>query len=139
PAAKLSDLKIDEPKQVVLTDVRRDAWTLHPNDVIGRVWLILRDGNTVDAYTTICPHLGCSINFHDAPAKNGKRFICPCHNGTWDFNCKLIETPGRNNPAPRHMDQLKVDYDKTTVPGETIVMVEYQNFRQGEHEKIVKQ
>ena len=42
-AADIKDLKIGEPTQVVIRDVRQDAWTLHPNDVLGRVWLIRRD------------------------------------------------------------------------------------------------
>src|SRR5213082_1305446 len=71
---RLSDLQKDVPRQVVIRDIRRDAWTLHPNDIIGRVWLVRRDGNKVDAYTTICPHLGCSINYQESQ----KLFICPC-------------------------------------------------------------
>src|SRR5947208_12463742 len=35
---RLQELDENRPTQGVLRDVRRDAWTLHPNDVIGRVW-----------------------------------------------------------------------------------------------------
>ena len=35
--ARLDDLVEGVPQQVVIHEVRRDAWTLHPNDVIGRV------------------------------------------------------------------------------------------------------
>src|SRR5438132_13400055 len=51
--ARLTELEIGVPKQVILRDIRHDAWTLHPNDVIGRVWLIRRDQEKVEAYTTI--------------------------------------------------------------------------------------
>src|SRR5262245_48816253 len=47
--ARLSDLQQGVPRQAVLRDVRRDAWTVHPNDVIGRVWLVRGEGNKVDA------------------------------------------------------------------------------------------
>src|SRR5262245_54841878 len=61
--AGVSDLPVGVPVQAVIKDVKRDAWTLYPNEVIGRVWLIRRDEETVEAFTTICPHLGCSVNF----------------------------------------------------------------------------
>src|SRR5262249_24243706 len=77
--AKLSDLDEDVPKQVVIRDVRQDAWTLHPNDVRGRVWLVRRKGDKVDAYTTICPHLGCSIDYNPEL----RHFVGPCHNATY--------------------------------------------------------
>src|SRR6266849_6662574 len=53
---KLTDLNDGKPRQGVIRDIRHDAWTLHPNDVIGRVWVVKR-GNDLKAYTTICPHL----------------------------------------------------------------------------------
>src|SRR6516162_8986634 len=42
------DLQPNVPVQGTLRSVRRDAWTLYPNDVIGRVWIILKKDN-VDA------------------------------------------------------------------------------------------
>lgn len=131
--ARFSELKLDVPQQAVIRDIRRDAWTLHPNDVIGRVWLIRRDGDKVEAYTTICPHLGCSINYEDT----SKQFICPCHMGTWDGQCKLVpeEKLGRVNAAPRDMDALDVRRDPTDAD---LIQVKYQNFVQGKHERILK-
>src|SRR5262249_55542736 len=78
------------PHQAVIREVRRDAWTLHPNDVIGRVWLIRRDKETVDAFTTVCPHLGCPVNF----VEKDKLFICPCHGGTFEVTGQCLEKPG---------------------------------------------
>jgi Rieske Fe-S protein len=129
--ARFSDLTPDVPYQAVVRDVRRDAWTLHPNDVVGRVWLI-RHGDTVDAYTTICPHLGCSINF-DAQSHN---FICPCHGGTWDLEHRQrVELKTLHNPAPRGMDQLECRRD----PGNNdFIQVKYQNFIQGREDKVPK-
>lgn len=126
--AKLSDLKVGEPTQAVIRDVRQDAWTLHPNDVVGRVWLIKRDDKHVDAYTTVCPHLGCSVNFK----AQEQRFVCPCHNGTFDINGQRVELTGASNPAPRGMDLLDIEIK------DDLIAVKYQNFRQGEHEKIPK-
>src|SRR5439155_5572511 len=104
--AKLSELEKGIPRQVVIRDVRTDAWNVHPNDVIGRVWLVRRDDDKIDAFTTICPHLGCSINY-DA---GDKLFVCPCHNGTFDLSGKRQEHAlgGGTNPAPRDMDALEL-------------------------------
>jgi Rieske Fe-S protein len=134
---RLSELKPEVPQQVVLRDLRWDAWTLHPNDVIGRVWLVRRDQDTVDAYTTICPHLGCSINFED----NKKQFICPCHNGTWDLaSCQPVKLADRINPAPRGMDRLELQLvpDSASPPDKPdfLIQVKYQTFQQGKETAI---
>lgn len=134
--ARLKDLEIGKPKQVVIYDTRRDAWTLHPNDVVGRVWLVRHDENTVDAFTTICPHLGCSVDWRP----DQSLFICPCHNGTFDPKGDLVMRPGMDNPAPRGMDRLELALvpDPAT-PGDAFVDVQYENFLQGKHEKIARQ
>src|SRR5262249_11929549 len=64
---KISELTRGEPKQGVIRHVRQDAWTYHPNDVIGRVWVVKYGKGERDlrVFTTICPHLGCSINTGD--------------------------------------------------------------------------
>ena len=64
---RVSDVKeINRPMQGVIRDVRQDAWTLHPNDVIGRVWIVRTkpgsDAASFQVFTTECPHLGCAIN-----------------------------------------------------------------------------
>jgi menaquinol-cytochrome c reductase iron-sulfur subunit len=126
---KLDDLEVDKPKLFVISDSRRDAWTLHPNDVVGRVWLIKRPNGQVEAFTATCPHLGCSVNF------TGSEFLCPCHGGRFDMNGNLKEQPGYENPAPRGMDTLKID-EQALAQG--VVSVEYQNFLPNKPEKIVK-
>jgi len=62
---KLSEVG-EAPVQGAIRNVRRDAWTLYPNDVIGRVWIHrVRPGTAKECFqvfSTVCPHLGCSIN-----------------------------------------------------------------------------
>jgi Rieske Fe-S protein len=127
--ARLEELELNKPKLVVVTASRGDAWTLYPNDVIGRVWLIRRDNNQVEAFTTVCPHLGCSVNF------TGNEFLCPCHGGRFDVNGHRKEEPDRTNPAPRGMDTLNVNPDALR---QGLVQVEYQEFMRGAAEKIVR-
>ena len=129
--ARLSELPIGVPQQRVIRDIRRDAWTLHPNDVIGRVWLVRRGEDQVDAFTTTCPHLGCSINFEE----KDKLFICPCHGGTFDLVGPRVERPGMTNPAPRGMDRLACQRDPANPD---VIQVKYQNFVQGKDTPIAK-
>jgi Rieske Fe-S protein len=126
--ARFSELPVGVPRQAVIRDVRADAWTLHPNDLIGRVWLIRRNDQDVDAYTASCPHLGCSINFKDAAKPEDRRFICPCHNGTFDLSGQLTKPEQGENPPPRGMDKLECRRDPENPDW---VQVKYQNFKQG--------
>jgi Rieske Fe-S protein len=127
--ARLDDLEVGKPKLAVISDSRRDAWTLHPNDVVGRVWLIRRENNRVEAFTTICPHLGCSVNF------TGQEFLCPCHGGCFDLTGQPKLLAGLSNPAPRGMDSLEVNSEALR---NGVVQVKYENFIQGRHDKVVK-
>jgi menaquinol-cytochrome c reductase iron-sulfur subunit len=130
----LTELTQDRPQQGTIYDVRRDAWTLHPNDVIGRVW-VQKFGDGPDqlrVFTTICPHLGCSIN-RNADASTG--FTCPCHNAQFTPDGERVERPGFTNPAPRTMDSLEWQRDPADPD---ILLVRYQNFYQGRHEKVPK-
>ncbi len=132
-----SDDGVPVPYQVVIRAARRDAWTLHTEEVIGRVWLVRDAENRVTAFTTICPHLGCSVNFDAAE----HRFVCPCHNGTFEITGERVAQTegGTANPAPRGMDALEVK--NRTVPDnedDVFIEVKYQNFRQGRHEKVIR-
>jgi Rieske Fe-S protein len=136
--ARLSDLTPGRPRVVTVRQTRSDAWTLHPDEIVGRVFLIRREGDRVDAYTTICPHLGCSVNYTgnaDVP------FLCPCHGGRFDLHGHRIETGG-NNPAPRGMDSLQVQ--RVPVPDspagrpDFYIEVQYQTFKPMAPEKEVR-
>jgi menaquinol-cytochrome c reductase iron-sulfur subunit len=131
--AKLSDLKEGVPFEAVVRETRRDAWTLIPNDVIGRAWLIRR-GDKIEAFTTTCPHLGCSVNFE------GDKFVCPCHGGTFDLHGEIAATaPGTHNPAPRGMDSLELQLEPDPAnPGDKLVLVKYENFHQGKPTKEIR-
>lgn len=45
--------------------------------------------NDFIALSSICPHLGCRVNWE---AQNA-RFFCPCHNGAFDASGKAIAGP----------------------------------------------
>jgi Rieske Fe-S protein len=124
------------PKQFVIRDTRRDAWTLHTDFVVGRVWLMRRGNNEVDAFTTICPHLGCSINFQ----ADQERFGCPCHNGAFHLTGERLtqEELGAANPPPRGMDRLEVRLAAIPDSEDAYIEVKYENFVQGLHDRQLR-
>jgi Rieske Fe-S protein len=145
----LDELEKDIPKQGTIRDTRIDGWTLYPNDVIGRVWVVQvaaarpaglmtkdevenfnKDAAKKAAYlivfTTICPHLGCSVNV-GAPA-----FACPCHNATFLLTGTRAEAD--DNPALRGMDTLEWEIDADD-PDFNRIKVKFQNFVTGIAEK----
>ena len=133
---RLSELRTGQPVQGVIRNVRRDAWTLYPNDVLGRVWILrVKDGKDEDCYTVlsnVCPHLGCAVNANgDQESQPG--FTCPCHDGRFTADGKLqAQNPG---PPPRGMDALefKVDRDPDGPDPENrdLLLVKYEVFKQG--------
>lgn len=146
---KLDELVENNPVQGVIRDRRVDGWTLYPNDVIGRVWVIERCARPVfqsvadvkrfndDAeskerflwvYTTICPHLGCFVNL-DA---TGTAFACPCHAATFRADG---ERAADSNPAKRGMDRLEWEID-TDDPDFNRLKVKYVRYKTLEDRKI---
>ena len=79
----------------------------------------------VTAFSTICPHLGCFVDYRSAE----KDFYCPCHNSKFDLSGKAL-----NKTPPRPMDELDIDQDKLRATGE--VWVNYVRFKTNTDQKI---
>ncbi|MEM6996039.1 MAG: ubiquinol-cytochrome c reductase iron-sulfur subunit [Myxococcota bacterium] len=107
------------PVKVDLYSDKVDAWNRVTNVKIGSAWVVERGGELI-AMSTVCPHLGCAIDY-DA---EGARFVCPCHDSYFDLDGK--ETEG---PSPRAMDRLEL------VTAENLVRVKHQRFKQGTPDK----
>jgi menaquinol-cytochrome c reductase iron-sulfur subunit len=121
---KLSDLEIGVPRKMVITDQRIDAWTRYPEGPIGSVWLRRRDENNVDAFTAICPHLGCPLNFVAAD----QQFHCPCHEAFYAADGSII-----SGPQQRGLDHLDVEIE--TVSKDEWVSVVFEQFEPGISER----
>ncbi len=118
-AVPLDSLRDGEPKRVALVADHRDAWTLEKDVELGAVWLV-RSGGSVAAWSTTCPHLGCSVD----RASSGKGFYCPCHDSSFDAEGKRV-----SGPSPRDLDSLATRIE------DGVVAVAFQRFRQGTAEK----
>ena len=81
----------------VVVDAPRDGWTALPPTAVGAVFL-RRDGARVRALSTVCPHLGCGIDY-DAERRS---FACPCHESAFALDGRVS-----TGPSPRSMDALE--------------------------------
>jgi len=81
------------------------------------VWVV-RTGERLTVFSTVCPHLGCTIT----DKANG--FGCLCHSSYWGPEGEKL-----GGPAPRAMDVLEHEVKDGTL------RVKYQNFKQGVAEK----
>ncbi len=96
PLAPLAELS-PEPREIELSGEVRDAWLRQTQDV-GAVWA-LRDGDRPRVFSSICPHLGCAVDY-DAEAR---RFLCPCHGSAFGLDGRVLA-----GPSPRSLDPLPV-------------------------------
>jgi len=122
----LSALNSKSPTRVAVIAERNDGFLRFPATTIGQVWL---DSNNSDpspaevrCLQTICPHLGCSIDFD--PARDA--FTCRCH--TSDF---ARDGARRTGPSPRDMDSLECRVTTPDDGGNRWIEVRYIEFKTG--------
>jgi cytochrome b6-f complex iron-sulfur subunit/menaquinol-cytochrome c reductase iron-sulfur subunit len=115
---RLDTLHEGEPRKVSIVADQRDAWTVARDVELGAVWLV-RKGDQVQALSTVCPHLGCSIN-----ALPDGSFGCPCHTSTF-----AADGSKSGGPTPRGMDPLATKID------DGFVAVDFRKFRIGTAER----
>ncbi|OLB29409.1 MAG: hypothetical protein DMG41_33045 [Acidobacteria bacterium] len=104
---------VTSPVKKLVKVEQRDGWR---KIVSEKAVYVCRDANGhLCTLSSVCPHLGCSIAWHD----DKNKFICPCHNGQFTAEGKLL-----GGPPPRGMDRLesKVEDGK--------LVVHYQTFKQ---------
>ncbi|MBL4633403.1 MAG: ubiquinol-cytochrome c reductase iron-sulfur subunit [Kofleriaceae bacterium] len=94
----------------------RDAWNTANDIAVGSCWVSKSEAGEITAYSSVCPHLGCSISF----SEKSDDFRCPCHNSS--FNKK---DGGRNEgPAKRGLDPLEIKVEEGRVK---VVYKRYRN------------
>ena len=63
--------------------------------------LAVHDERGINAYSAVCPHLGCLVKWVSAE----KVFYCPCHAGKFSAAGKVISGP---SPEPLHPVKIEV-------------------------------
>lgn len=105
----------EEPVKVDLYSDKVDAWNRVIQVKVGSAWVLERGGELV-AFSTVCPHLGCGIDYDPVKAK----FLCACHQSWFSLDGAVEE-----GPSPRAMDTLHLEAD------EKLVQIRYERFKQG--------
>lgn len=117
------------PVAVTVKATLDDAWNRFKNVPVGSVWLRKQPSGDIIAFNSVCPHLGCSVNYRRSEGD----FYCPCHTSSFDLDGNKT-----NEVPPRNMDDLVV---KTVSNGQldengSEIWLKFQNFKGGKVEKI---
>jgi nitrite reductase/ring-hydroxylating ferredoxin subunit len=116
------DLTPESPVPVKIFATVRDAWAVQPDHPIGACYLVKRGDGKVDAFSAVCPHAGCFVDYH----ADEKQFHCPCHDSQFDIQGKR----GPTSPSARDLDSLECEVRDGDV------WVKYQDFKTGSPEKV---
>lgn len=134
--ARLGDLPQDRPVMIPIVGDLEDAWTVYPNEPIGRVYVTRGSLDSADptktplkVFSAVCPHLGCTVQM----AGDGKEFICPCHNALFKLDGERVAevAGGGQNPSPRGMDPLEFKIVQDSATKDWWVEVKYEQFELG--------
>ena len=74
--------------------------------------IIMRTPESIKAFSLICTHLGCTIQWHEGE----RQFYCPCHDGYYDQFGEVVAGPP---PVPLEQFSVAVQEDQVIV-GETV-------------------
>jgi cytochrome b6-f complex iron-sulfur subunit/menaquinol-cytochrome c reductase iron-sulfur subunit len=118
---EVKEVGAGEPVRIELRATRRDAWVRQDRVKLGACWLV-REGERVRALSTVCPHLGCAVDWNGGEG----RFECPCHDSRFDRAGRRL-----SGPSPRDMDDLET----RIVEGQ--LQVVYRRFRIGSGKREV--
>jgi len=121
PVSAGASVRPGKPVRVSIIGDHQDAWARRRSVKLGSCWLVRgRDGGGIKAFSTVCPHLGCGIDWND---KRGN-FECPCHDSAFDLDGRCL-----SGPSPRGLDELEV------VAAGDDVKVRYRRFKIGTPDK----
>ena len=71
------------------------------------------------AFSTVCPHLRCIVNWNEMQ----KRFECPCHGAKFNRNGEVLE-----GPPPRPLDLYKLQIVEEKLVIDTASVIERKQF-----------
>jgi len=100
---------------------QRDGWREVVSEQV--VFVSRSPAGELEVLSPICPHLGCSVAWHD----DRKKFVCPCHGGQFDQLGQHI-----SGPPPRGLDrlnarvsegklQVQFEYFRSNVPDQELL------------------
>jgi Rieske Fe-S protein len=114
----VGDLPPGTPVEMTFETVETDAYLR--TSAVRSVWAVRSAGDRVDAFSPVCPHLGCHFAWNPASA----RFECPCHASVFAIDGRVL-----GGPAPRALDALPSRIENG------VLFVRWTQYRAGTPEK----
>ncbi len=96
-AGAIGNIKQAVPQKLEYVLVKQDGWV--EESVKKTLWVLTKDGQNFMAYDPRCTHLGCAYSWQEEKS----RFFCPCHDGIYDIDGKVI-----GGPPPRPLDRYEI-------------------------------
>ena len=84
--------------QVIASDVR-NAWSVSDDVPLGSAWVRKKEDGEIEALSSVCPHLGCAIEFD----RSESIYRCPCHKSAFNVDGSKV-----TGPSKRGLDPLPV-------------------------------
>jgi quinol---cytochrome c reductase iron-sulfur subunit, bacillus type len=104
---------LDAPVKKLVTIEQRDGWR---KTITEKPVYVSKDAKgELIVLSAVCTHLGCTVPW----VEKDKKFICPCHLGTFSPDGRL-----QSGPPPRDMDRLETKIEAG------VLKTQYQFFRQ---------
>ncbi len=97
PVANESDLPDERPIKAAVRTTRHDAWSEVKGVELAAVWIRKKPDGSIAALSSICPHLGCSVDY----LPDSDTFNCPCHGSVFARDGQVS-----SGPSPRALDPL---------------------------------
>ena len=109
----MAQLDNETVERVILEYEQKDGWLVSQAKSLAYV---KREKNgKIAAISATCSHLGCFVSWDE----QGHIFKCPCHNGHYDANGRVISGPP---PAPLRRHPVKVEDGKLLLSSTTVPM-----------------
>ena len=92
----ISKVEPGTPTLFKTTIERQTGWIKADEEL--SAYVLTEDGQTYAAISNVCTHLGCRVRW----IADKKYYICPCHNGVFDKDGKVVA-----GPPPRALDRFE--------------------------------
>ena len=80
-------------------------------DLQGSEIMVRRGEEGMQAFSTVCPHLGCRVHWEE----DNHRFFCPCHRGVFDENGVAVSGPPKDSQQDLIAVPITVEEESGTV------------------------
>jgi menaquinol-cytochrome c reductase iron-sulfur subunit len=108
PFGSTAKVEIGTPTLFKATVQRQSGWIVTDEEI--SAYLLTEDGRDFIAMSNICTHLGCRVRW----IKEKGQFFCPCHNGVFDKEGKVVSGPP---PKPLDRYEIKVENGQVLILG----------------------